>query len=233
MRKYVFLICFLIWTSVVYAQEAEPIVALESAPVNFHDKQSIQRGAKFFATNCMVCHTLIYLRYNKLAHDAGILYEKMPLNIKEWPNGVKPPDLSLEINRRGANWVYTYLHSFYVDPKRPTGFNNLVLPHSAMPDILAAYQGQQIRVPPPKNKRGFERVNQWYDLVELKTPGSMDSEQFDETVRDVVNFLTYASEPYQGEQEQLGWWVIGFLIILFIFIYWLKHEYWKDLKRLK
>ncbi len=228
--KYFFIFLIFIFANVSLAQEEIPI-ALEKVQINLSDTQSLSRGAKFFATNCMVCHTLIYMRYNKIAEDAGVLYDKMPINVKTWPNGVKPPDLSLEASRRGSNWIYTYLHSFYIDKKRPNGVSNLLVPTTAMPGIPSIFQGQQIRVPIDQDKRIYLWKYQWYDLLALQTPGTMTPEQFDATMTDLVNFLTYASEPYKVQQERLGWWVIGFLLILFIFVYLLKREYWKDVER--
>lgn len=230
MIKYV-LVILLFFLKVAFAQDSIPI-ALESAPVNSQDVQSIKRGAKFFATNCMVCHSLIYLRYNSLAKEAGITYEKMPLNVKTWPFGIKPPDLSLEANVRGADWIYTYLHSFYLDPSRPTGFNNLIFPNTVMSNIVASYQGQQIRLADNQLSHGkYTHQLQWYDVLVLQTQGSMTPEEFDKTIADVVNFLVYAADPYAGEQHRMGWWVVGFLFILFILSYLLKKSYWKDVKK--
>lgn len=190
---------------------------------------SIKRGAKFVATNCMSCHTMVYLQYNKVAQEAGIDYAKMPIHVSNWPYGVQPPDLSLEADVRGVDWIYTYLHSFYQDPSRPTGVNNLVLPNTAMPDIVAPYQGEQLLVmhPIPDLLHHY----QWYDLVVLAKQGSMTPEQFDTTTNDVVNFLVYAAEPFRHEQRKIGWWVLGFLIVLFVLMYLLKREYWKDVKK--
>jgi ubiquinol-cytochrome c reductase cytochrome c1 subunit len=211
-------------------QAVEGLV-LTTAPIDQSDMASIKRGAKFFATTCMTCHTLVYLRYNKLAQEAGITYEKMPLNIKSWPFGVTPPDLSLEASVKGVNWIYTYLHSFYKDSSRPTGFNNLVFPNTAMPDILAPYQGEQMLVPHPM-KDILHQV-QWYDAVELMQQGSMSPEEFDALTTDIVNFLAYAAEPFRVEQHRIGWWVIGFLCILLVLMALLKREYWKDVKKYK
>src|SRR5438552_2780455 len=126
--------CFIIYniaiflTSILYAENIPPIV-LDKAPIHRNNIASIERGAKFFAGNCMACHTLIYLRYDALAHRTGVIYEKMPIHVTTWPLGVKPPDLSLEADIHSPDWIYTYLHSFYVDTKRPTGTNNLVVPN--------------------------------------------------------------------------------------------------------
>lgn len=218
----------------VFADESKfPGLTLAKAPVNHWDMESVKRGAKFFATNCMTCHTLVYLRYNKVAEDAGITLAKMPLNVKNWPYGVTPPDLSLEYDIKGGDWIYTYLHSFYKDPARPTGSNNLVFPDTAMPNILAPYQGEQVLLTKKPSPGILYGDLQWYSFIELVKQGSMTPEQFDDTVADVVNFLAYAAEPYYQEQHRIGWWVLGFLILLFPFMYLLKKEYWLDVKRRK
>ncbi|OGT62351.1 MAG: hypothetical protein A3E85_03735 [Gammaproteobacteria bacterium RIFCSPHIGHO2_12_FULL_45_12] len=204
-------------------------LVLAKAGVNPANVASIKRGAKFFASNCMVCHTLVYMRYDKLAQEAGITYEKMPLNVKTWPFGVTPPDLSLEASVRGADWIYTYLHSFYQDAARPTGANNLLVANTAMPNIVAPYQGDQMLAEHVATDL-FNQV-EWYDLVKLTRQGTMSSEEFDATMSDLVNFLAYAAEPYRAEQERIGWWVLGFLAILFVLMYFLKREYWRDVKK--
>lgn len=216
-----------------WAEGAEPVegLVLAHAPIDRHDMESVKRGAKFFATTCMTCHTLVYLRYDKLAQEAGITYDKMPLNVKTWPYGVTPPDLSLEANVRGVDWIYTYLHSFYKDTARPTGVNNLVFPNTAMPAILAPYQGEQVLVENPM--RDIRHQAQWYDAVKLVQQGTMSPEQFDALTADITNFLAYAAEPYYVQQHRIGWWVLGFLVILFVLTFLLKREYWKDIKRHK
>lgn len=228
MSKYVLIVLLLLYSVLGCADEGMS-VELAKVNVNLHDTKSILRGGKFFSTTCMVCHTLIYLRYDPLAKEAGVIYEKMPINVTKWPFDIKPPDLSLEASRRGVDWIYTYLHSFYRDATRPTGFNNLLVHNTAMTDILIGLQGQQMKVSESEIGKFIYHKPQWYDVVEQTTPGSMTSEQFDATITDVVNFLAYASEPYKVEQEQLGKWVILYLFILFILMYLLKKSYWKDL----
>lgn len=232
MKKYFLLTLFYILIiPACFAQAEQFNIHLEKAPVNIYDTASIKRGAKFFSGICMACHTLIYLRYDKLAQEQGVIYEKMPINVTTWPNGVKPPDLSLEASYRGVDWIYTYLHSFYVDPSRPTGFNNLLVPNSSMPGIIAPFQGQQILGSDWKTmQKIYDHQYQWYDLLEETTKGSMTPEQFDALVTDVVNFLQYASEPYKAQQTSLGRWVIAYLLIFLILVYLLKKAYWKDLK---
>lgn len=208
---------------------AEEGLVLAKAPINRFDTASIKRGATFFANNCLSCHTLIYLRYDKIAKEAGITYEKMPTKIENWPYGVKPPDLSLEADIRGVDWIYTYLHSFYVDPTRPTGVNNLLVPNTAMANMVGAYQGEQ-KLLSGMPKSTLLHQWQWYDVLELTHQGSMAPAQFDSTIADLVNFLAYAAEPFYIKQHRIGLWVLGFLIVLFVFMFLLKREYWKDVK---
>jgi ubiquinol-cytochrome c reductase cytochrome c1 subunit len=232
MMRYILGILLLSSTLTLWAEEL-PIAGLQlaKAPINKDDLASIKRGAKFFASTCMSCHTLVYLRYDKLANDAGITLDKMPINIKTWPLGITPPDLSLEADVRGVDWIYTYLHSFYKDPSRPTGVNNLLRPNTAMSNMLRPYQGEQSLVANPmKDLMGH---SEWYDLVTLDKEGSMSPEEFDATVADLVNFLAYAAAPYREEQTNMGYGVLGFLALFFIFAYLLKKEYWKDVKKHK
>ncbi len=214
----------------VWAEGAEPEgLQLAPAPINRSDMDSIKRGAAFFVNNCSRCHTLKYLTYDKVALEAGITADKTPANIELF--GVKPPDLSLEADVRGVNWIYTYLHSFYPDPSRPTGANNLLVPNTAMMNVMAPYQGTQELVQDPK--RDLWHEVQWYDVLKLTDQGSMTPEQFDAATADLVNFLAYAAQPFHIEQERIGKWVLGFLAFLFVLMYMLKNEYWKDVKKHK
>ena len=153
------ILCFYIVNA--SAAEAVPGLVLEQAPIRQFDMDSIKRGAQFFKTNCLSCHTMVYLRYDPVAKEAGITYDKMPINVKDWPYGVKPPDLSLEADVRGIDWIWTYLHSFYKDPSRPTGVNNLLVPNTAMPNMVGPYQGEQELVHKPMSDL-FHQY-QWYD----------------------------------------------------------------------
>lgn len=229
MKRYLLTLLVLLFPCIVFA-EGEVSMALSNASIDTSDMESIKRGAKFFAANCMSCHTLIYMRYNKLAQDAGVTYEKMPVNVKSWPYGVTPPDLSLTADYRGVDWIYTYLHSFYQDSARPTGVNNLLVPNTAMPGIITVFQGTQTKLEGVIPAALFHSQS-WYDMVVLQKKGTMTPEQFDATVKDIVSFLAYSAAPYQVEQHWIGWWVLGFLVILFILAYMLKQDYWKDIKK--
>lgn len=233
MRRYLFIALLVISSSLFAQEELTKGLVLETAPIDRSDVASIKRGANFFKTNCMSCHTLVYLRYDPIAQDTGITYDKMPINVKEWPYGVKPPDLSLEADIRGVNWLYTYLHGFYKDSSRPTGVNNLLVHNTAMPNIVGPYQGEQIRLEQKAVPSIMTGQIEWYDLLELTKQGSLSPEEFDKTIADLVNFLAYAAAPYQMEQRHIGYWVLSFLAVFFVFAYLLKKEYWKDVKKYK
>ncbi len=192
-----------------------------------------------FMNICSGCHSLKYTRYDSLAtgiqitDESGKVLDKLvkenlmfvgnsitdpiltAMRTADAANwfGMAPPDLSLEASYRGADWLYGYLRSFYVDPTKPWGVNNLVIPGVSMPDVLLPYQGERILT-----KEGLKLVK----------PGMMTPEEFDTAVVDLVNFLSYVSDPIQTERRIMGGWVLVFLGIFVVFSYLLKREYWKD-----
>lgn len=231
MRQIIVAISVLVFASFAWAAELPENMVLSKAHIDRNDIASIKRGGKFFAGNCITCHTLKYLKYDKIAQEVGVTYDKMPFNIKQWPNGITPPDLSLEANVKGVDWIYTYLHSFYKDTSRPTGVNNLLVPNTGMSNILGPYQGEQILIDDPDSVGVYSHEVEWYSLVELVKDGTMSPEEFNQLTLDLTNWLAYASEPYYMEQHSLGKWVLAFLVLFTILAYFLKKEYWKDVKR--
>lgn len=207
---------------------------------------SLQRGAKYFVNYCLGCHSLKYVRYQSLIDDLGITEQQLNENLlftAEKPTemmkiamdaddaerwfGNAPPDLSLTARSRGTAWIYAYLRSFYRDEARPTGMNNTVLPNASMPHVLAPLQGYQEAV--------FEDVvdeegNHHEQFVRFEEPvgGAVSPEEYDEVVRDIVNFLEYVSEPMKLERQAIGMGVLAFLLVFFLFAFFLKREYWKD-----
>jgi ubiquinol-cytochrome c reductase cytochrome c1 subunit len=220
-------------------------IALQSAGTDIKNTESLQRGARNFMNYCSGCHSLKYLRYNRLAADLKIpeselaadlmftsdksfdtINSAMPKDSEAW-FGKQPPDLSLIARARGADYLYSYMKGFYVDKTRPWGVNNLYLPSAAMPDVLAQLHGLQ--KPVFKNvtdEHGSARMV--LDGVESMTPGALKPEEYDQFVRDTVNFLDYAGEPVKDKRQSMGVFVILFLLVFFVFAYLLKKEYWKD-----
>ena len=223
---------------------AETEARLDSANTNIKNMASLQRGAKYFVNYCLGCHSAKYVRYNRLAEDLQINEQQLvdnlmftgehpfdtmtnsmrPEDATRW-FGVAPPDLSLIARSRGTDYLYTYLRGFYVDPSRHSGVNNIVLRGTAMPAVLWELQGPQraklhsdAEHPGQELFEGFEQIR----------PGQMPAAQFDEMVRDIVNFLDYIGEPIKRERETLGIRVIAFLFVFLLIAYLLKKEIWKD-----
>ena len=229
----------------VAAADEEGGIALLKAGTDIGNTGSLQRGARNFMNYCSGCHSLKYLRYNRLAADLNIpeselaadlmftsdkafetINSSMPKDSEAW-FGKAPPDLSLMARERGVDYLYSYLKGFYVDKTRPWGVNNLYLPSAAMPDVLADLHGLQ--KPVFKNEQD-ERGNARMVLVgvDAMTPGTMKPEEYDQFVRDTVNFLDYAGEPVKAHRQSMGVFVTLFLLVFFAFAYLLKKEYWKD-----
>jgi ubiquinol-cytochrome c reductase cytochrome c1 subunit len=224
-------------------------VHLDKANVDIGNKSSLQRGASNFVNYCLGCHSAKYVRYNRMAADLGIdekqLIENLmftgerphdtmriginPDDAKRW-FGVVPPDLSLMARARGADYIYTFLRSFYADPSKASGVNNRVLPGTAMPHVLWELQGVQEAVwaGEPANAQGDVRHE--FKEFKLVTPGKLSPEEYDNFVRDTVNFLEYIAEPAQLQRRSLGFPVIAFLVFFTLLAYALKKEYWKDVK---
>ena len=224
------------------AEEGE--IALLSAGTDIHNTASLQRGARNFINYCSGCHSLKYLRYNRMATDLKIpeaelaknliftsakpfdpIDSAMPPDATTW-FGKQPPDLSLMARARSPNYLYSYLKGFYADKSRLWGVNNLYLPSTAMPDVLAGLQGMQ--KPVFKNEPEAGSARMVLVGVEAMTPGAMKPEEYDEFVRDTVNFLDYAAEPIKATRQSMGIFVMLFLLVFFVFALLLKKEYWKD-----
>jgi ubiquinol-cytochrome c reductase cytochrome c1 subunit len=226
-------------------------VHLDHAPIDISDMDSVKRGAKHFADYCLSCHGAKYMRYNRIAKDTGMSDEELretmifTTNEKGEPTkvgalmkvamtpeyaqrafGGAVPDLTLAARARGADWLYTYLRTFYADPYRPMGVNNLVFPDVGMPHVLWKLQGIQKAVYETETRQGVEIEK--VDHLEIEKPGTMTPEEYDAFVADLVNFMVYLAEPVQNERRALGVKVLIFLSIFFVFAYLLKKEYWKD-----
>ena len=225
--------------------QAEEGGAMLTANTDISNTASLQRGAKYFANYCMGCHSAHYVRYNRLGADLGLndaqlenylmpvgakpsdtMDSAMPAADSEKWFGRTPPDLSLEARSRGDAWIYSYLKSFYVDPKTATGANNLMLPNAAMPNVLWELQGLQKPVYKTVKDEDGNSL-QSFDHFESTAQGKLTPAEFDQVAYDLTNFLSYVGEPVQLERRDLGLKVIGFLILFFLFAYLLKREIWK------
>jgi ubiquinol-cytochrome c reductase cytochrome c1 subunit len=221
---------------------------LDHANVDITNTGSLQRGAANFVNYCLGCHSAKYVRYNRLAADLGLTEQQLIDNLMftgERPHdtmrigiqpedanrwfGVVPPDLSLVARSRGADYVYTFLRSFYADPAKATGVNNIVLPGTAMPHVLWELQGVQEAVW-EGHVDAVGNAQRHFKEFKLATPGRLTPEEYDGFVRDTVSFLEYVAEPAQLQRRSLGFPVIAFLVFFTLLAWLLKKEYWKDVK---
>ena len=205
---------------------------------NINNKASLQRGAKYFVNYCSGCHSLKYMRMSTLAEDLNIeeavfsqnllfsnkkIGETMTIPMSEsdaifWFNAI-PPDLSLTARSKGPDYIYSKLNTYYEDDSSPTGFNNMALPNTSMPNILAGLQGGQKLELNDKNKPvGFIKISQ----------GTHNDLEYKQLTNDITNFLVYVSEPAKLRRYSMGFWVLMFIFIFTIIAYYTKKEFWKD-----
>ena len=232
MKKIIIFILLLIQSSFIFASEE---VYLEKAPIDLSDQPSLQKGARTFINYCLNCHSAKYMRYNKLL-DIGLSKKDIKENLlftgkkigdpmeismpvtesKKW-FGATPPDLSVTARSRGSDWIYSYMKGFYRDSSREIGWNNLVYANSAMPHILWELQGEQ----------EFDENTGKLSLIKA---GKLNEKEYDAVITDLTNFITYMSEPGQLKRKKMGFYVVGFLLLLLVLTIKLKKEFWRDIK---
>jgi ubiquinol-cytochrome c reductase cytochrome c1 subunit len=232
MKKIIIFILLLIQSSFIFASED---VYLEKAPIDLSDQPSLQKGARTFINYCLNCHSAKYMRYNKLL-DIGLSKKDIKENLlftgkkigdpmeismpvkesKKW-FGATPPDLSVIARSRGSDWIYSYMKGFYRDSSREIGWNNLVYTNSAMPHILWELQGEQ-------------ELDKNTGKLSLIKAGKLNQKEYDSVITDLTNFITYMSEPGQLKRKKMGFYVVGFLLLLLVLTVKLKKEFWKDIK---
>lgn len=233
---------------------AESSFKLDRAPER-NDLASLQNGAKIFVNFCLNCHSASAMRYNRL-RDLGLSEEQIRDNLlfsadkvgammttamraddaRAW-FGAVPPDLSVIARAKaspagsGADYLYTYLRTFYRDDTRPTGWNNMVVPNVAMPHAM--WQQQGIRAakfsdqPDPHTPGKTVHTFAGFEFLQ---PGTMSQQDFDTATADLVAYLVWMAEPAQHTRKRLGVIVLIFLSI-FAFLAWrLNESYWKQVK---
>tara|TARA_B110000503_G_scaffold74069_1_gene114400 strand:- start:187 stop:969 length:783 start_codon:yes stop_codon:yes gene_type:complete len=246
----------------MFAQASVTGVQLDSIQADASDKASLQRGMKTYVNYCLGCHTSQYQRYIRAAEDlhmpAELVAEHLifgdqkvgeqmtnamdPKLAAKW-FGAPPPDLTNEVNLRGADWVYTYMRSFYADDSRPYGVNNVVFPSVGMPNVLAELQGVQSKTcgqVPKHDEHGAAVIDSLTGkpmtvesceiLSVAQGSGSMTPAEFDATVYDLTNFMAYMAKPYKTDSQRIGMWAILFTLLMTVVFYFLKKEFWRDVK---
>ena len=234
------------------AQAAEGGIPWDKAPNRTTDLAALQNGAKLFVNYCLNCHSAAFMRYNRL-QDLGITEQQIkdnllfttdkvgetmkanidPRQAKEWFGGI-PPDLTLVARSRaghggtGADYLYTYLRTFYRDDTKATGWNNLAFPSVAMPHVLWELQGERRPIFDKVESHGHEvEVFKGWEQI---TPGTMTPVQYDQAVGDLVSYMEWMAEPAQNTRIRVGVWVLLFLVMAVVFVWRLNAAYWKDVK---
>jgi ubiquinol-cytochrome c reductase cytochrome c1 subunit len=220
------------------------------------DLAALQHGAKLFVNYCLNCHNASYMRYNRL-RDIGLTEQQIKENLvltgakvgstmdvaldakdaKDWFGNV-PPDLSLITRSRaeegkgsGADYVYTYLRTFYRDPTKATGWNNAAFPNVAMPNVLWELQGQQRAVfAEEKDEHEGGEAVQVLKGFEPITQGELTPAEFNSSVADLVAYLQWMGEPAQTTRVRLGVWVLLYLALFTVIAWRLNAAFWKDVK---
>lgn len=227
-------------------------IALDKAPLKTNDLASLQNGAKVFVNYCLNCHSAAFMRFNRLK-DIGLSDQQVkdnllfttdkvgetmkaaidPKQAKLW-FGSNPPDLTVIARSRagaggsGADYLYTYLRTYYRDDTKPTGWNNLVFPNVGMPHALWELQGDRRPVFEAHESHGA--TTQVFKGWEQVRPGLMTPLQYDQTVGDLVNYMQWMAEPAQNTRKRIGVWVLLFLGVFTIIAWRLNAAFWKDVK---
>ena len=228
-------------------------IAWDKAPDHQNDLTSLQNGAKLFVNYCLNCHAATYMRYNRLK-DIGLTEQQIKENLlfttdkvgetmkvamdpkqaKDW-FGANPPDLTVIARSRaaagqgsGADYLYTYLRTYYPDSTKATGWNNLAYPNVAMPHALWELQGNRQPVFETTKEHGHEVKT--FKAWEQLTPGTLTPLQYDQAIGDLVSYLQWMGEPSQNNRVRVGVWVLMFLGVFTLFAWRLNAAYWKDVK---
>ena len=227
-------------------------IAWDKAPNKTNDLGALQNGAKLFVNYCLNCHSAAFMRYNRL-QDIGLSEQQIkdnllfatdkvgetmkatidPKQAKDWFGG-NPPDLTLIARSRsgaggsGADYLYTYLRTYYRDETKATGWNNLAFPNVGMPHVLWQLSGERKPLFDEKEEHGHKvQVFKGWQQV---TPGTMSPLQYDQAVADLVGYMQWMGEPAQNTRIRVGVWVLMFLLVLTFAPWRLNAAFWKNVK---
>jgi len=251
MKKFLISLCLVLGVAMP-AFASSDMIPLDKAPNKLNDLSALQNGAKIFVNYCLNCHAAAYMRFNRL-NDIGLTDKQIKDNLlfttdkvgdtmkismdakqgKDWFGG-NPPDLTVIARSRagqggtGADYLYTYLRTYYRDDTKATGWNNLAFPNVGMPHVLWELQGQRRPIYQEVEQHGHtvHVVKGWEQI----TPGKMTAVEYDAAVGDLVNYLQWMSEPAQNTRVRIGVWVMLFLLIFMVIAWRLNATYWKDIR---
>lgn len=251
MKKFLISLCLVLGVALPAFANTNSM-PLDKVPNKLNDLSALQNGAKIFVNYCLNCHAAAYMRFNRLK-DIGLSDKQIKDNLlfttdkvgdtmkismdakqgKDWFGG-NPPDLTVIARSRsgqggtGADYLYTYLRTYYRDDSKATGWNNLAFPNVGMPHVLWELQGQRRPI--------YEEVEQHGHATQVlkgwqqTTPGKLTAVEYDEAVADLVNYMQWMSEPAQNTRVRIGVWVMLFLLIFMVIAWRLNATYWKDIR---
>ncbi len=199
----------------VTAQAVWGEAVLKDVEIN-HDPATLRRGAETVTSVCMSCHSLKYLRYRDLL-DVGFsraeveamsmgnkmgdpLLAMTPADIAQQSYGRVPPDLSLMAKARTGGAAYIYSLLTGYYQDAAGQVDNHVFPGTAMPDML-----------------GWSSADT-QQRIEIETQS-----------REAAAFLQWAADPRAAERKGLGYYVVGYLIVLTVLLYLVKRRVWARL----
>lgn len=248
-------IIFVLITALAFvggAKANEGGLTWDKAPNKTNDLAALQNGAKLFVNYCLNCHSAAFMRFNRLK-DIGLTEQQIkdnllfttekvgetmkiamdPKQAKEWFGGT-PPDLTVIARSRsgaggtGADYLYTYLRTYYRDDGKATGWNNLAYPNVAMPNVLWELQGQRQPVYEEREEHGHKvsMFKGWQQLA----PGTMSPLEYDHAIGDLVGYIQWMGEPAQNTRVRIGVWVLIFLLFMSFAAWRLNASFWKDVK---
>jgi ubiquinol-cytochrome c reductase cytochrome c1 subunit len=209
-----------------------------------YDKASMQRGLKVYREVCAACHSLNRISFRNLEdlgyeegqvkniasqynvtdgpNDDGEMFERPALPSDAFPspypnekaakamnNGALPPDLSLIIKARhhGPDYVYGILTGYEPAPEGTTLLEGQYW-NRTMP-------GHIIAMPQPMQD----------GQVVYEDEAAQTVHQY---AYDVVNFLTWASDPNMEQRKRTGIKVLIFLAVFAGIMYAVKRKIWAD-----
>ena len=193
------------------AEEGLKDIAIPDSP------DAVRRGAEVITNVCMSCHSLKYIKYGNLSElgfsekeldtlrggkkpKDALITDMSPDMLRE-TFGIEPPDLSLMANARegGPDYIYSLLTGFY---QKPDGsVDNKLFPGIKMPDVLSYSDAK----------------------------GPAQREPLEQQAKDAAAFLNWAADPHAAERRHMGYYVLGYLVILTILLYLSKRRIWARL----
>lgn len=244
MKKFIFSLIAALGIATGAQAASDAGIPWDKAPVDISNQASLQNGAKLFVNYCLGCHSAAFMRYNRL-QDIGLSEQEIkdnllfttdkvgetmiaainPKQAKDW-FGANPPDLTVIARSRaghngtGADYLYTFLRTFYRDDTKATGWNNLAFPSVGMPHPMWEMQGQRRAVFEGDHFKGWEQI----------TPGTLSEQEYDQQIGDLVNYLQWMGEPAQATRVRVGVGVLIFLAIFIVIAWKLNAAFWKDVK---